>query len=417
MFIHISLNFYFCVHPNSTKMRIFTVLLSIVVLIGGCTVRSTKTEADKPKVTLFTTQEAPEWNSLFLRSHGWFGGDGIFALPYSGRDQHAPASDSILFLFSDTLFGDIEKGEIKNGYAMVNNSVMILHGKEPRADRADFLVRMDKDKKPVSLFTPATPQTQKDDYFWLEDGFVNNEMDGSICIFALRIRNTNDGSLFPFMEAGNTLIVIPKNEPFPYKNQKQYDIPFSTGEKSSKSSYGSGVLCNSTSAGVANADGFVYMYGIRGPSKELLVSRVKPSSLTDFKSWEFYDGTQWTSDASAVKAVADSISNEMSVSPLEDGQYALVYQLAGFSNEIFLQLGPTPYGPFGPRQHVYNTAFEITHKNIYAYNAKAHTALSKPGELLISYNINTFDFENMIGTMPNMYRPRFIRVKFNSNAN
>lgn len=34
----------------------------------------------------------------------------------------------------------------------------------------------------------------------------------------------------------------------------------------------------------------------------------------------------------------------------------------------------------------------MRHKNYITYNAKAHSHLSAPGELLISYNVNAFDF-------------------------
>ena len=44
--------------------------------------------------------------------------------------------------------------------------------------------------------------------------------------------------------------------------------------------------------------------------------------------------------------------------------------------------------------------------------AKAHPALSQPGELLISYNINSFDFSKDIKKFPHLYRPRFIKLKY-----
>ncbi|MGI8532073.1 MAG: hypothetical protein ACR2KN_03650 [Geodermatophilaceae bacterium] len=45
--------------------------------------------------------------------------------------------------------------------------------------------------------------------------------------------------------------------------------------------------------------------------------------------------------------------------------------------------------------------------NTYTHNAKAHPNLSTPDRLLISYNVNTFDFgENFSNA--DIYRPRFI---------
>ncbi len=45
--------------------------------------------------------------------------------------------------------------------------------------------------------------------------------------------------------------------------------------------------------------------------------------------------------------------------------------------------------------------------NTYTYNAKAHPHLSTPDRLLISYNVNTFDFFEHFSNA-DIYRPRFV---------
>jgi hypothetical protein len=77
-----------------------------------------------------------------------------------------------------------------------------------------------------------------------------------------------------------------------------------------------------------------------------------------------------------------------------------------------MQIGPTPVGPFGQRQKVWNTSDDIKEPDLFAYNAKAHPAISKPGELLVSYNVNSFKFLHQIEKIPNLYRPRFVRIVF-----
>src|SRR3546814_6250864 len=59
----------------------------------------------------FTVTEAAEWTALFDRTSGWFGADGIFALPLSGVDQ-AGGSDSTMLIFSDTMVGEIKDGQL-----------------------------------------------------------------------------------------------------------------------------------------------------------------------------------------------------------------------------------------------------------------------------------------------------------------
>jgi hypothetical protein len=48
-------------------------------------------------------------------------------------------------------------------------------------------------------------------------------------------------------------------------------------------------------------------------------------------------------------------------------------------------------------------------KKHFTYAAKAHPELSRPGELLVSYVVNSFDFGES-STNAGIYRPRFVRV-------
>ena len=52
---------------------------------------------------------------------------------------------------------------------------------------------------------------------------------------------------------------------------------------------------------------------------------------------------------------------------------------------------------------------------MYIYNAKAHPHLSKEGELLVSYNINTSNFSENI-QYGRTYGPRFIKLRKESEA-
>ena len=60
----------------------------------------------------FTVEEAPEWTNLFNRTSGWFGADGIFAIPKNGVDKLSDSAETVL-LFSDTMIGEIEDGKPK----------------------------------------------------------------------------------------------------------------------------------------------------------------------------------------------------------------------------------------------------------------------------------------------------------------
>ena len=79
---------------------------------------------------------------------------------------------------------------------------------------------------------------------------------------------------------------------------------------------------------------------------------------------------------------------------------------------IEMRIGASPVGPFGPVINVFDCPEARENSHYFAYNAKAHPSLSQQGELLISYNVNSFNFWDEIKTNPTLYRPRFIKLKF-----
>lgn len=394
-------------------MRLTGYVLFLSLLLFSCGVKQAEIQTKQSDSIHYSVEPAPEWTELFNRTTGWFGGDGIFAVPFSGVDSHP--SDSILFLFSDTMVGQIENGVLKPGYSMINNSAMILHGKEASPSKAHFLVNANAGRKAKSLFVPNTAGVQKEDYYWLGDGFVNHALDSSLYIFAYRIRNTNDNSAFPFREVGNSVIIVPRESKYPFSHHRQIDLPFSANRDSLSASFGVGILANTGAAGEPNPDEYIYVYGVRGKAKELIAARTTPERFENFSSWQFYNGENWSADFNAAMPVADSVSNELSITSLGDNKYALIYQYAGIMPTIYMQIGPSPVGPFGPRQKIWNTSGDIKEKDLFTYNAKAHPAISKPGELLVSYNVNSFNFLEKIEKIPNLYRPRFVRIVFNKN--
>ena len=355
----------------------------------------------KPDTELeFSVEPAPEWIAVFKRDSGWFGGDGIFAIPYSGDDA-TTTSDSILFLFSDTMFGQIREGKLEPGYLMVHNSVgLFKKGQDPST--TEFFLSEDASGKKSTMFTP---DTQGDEYYWLGDGFVNPDND-NLYVFAYQIRDTHDGSPFPFEEVGNDLLVFENKNQLPLVPTKQLNIPHSRKELSGPPiSYGVGVFTEGDQ---------VYIYGVRGANKELVVARTNIESIEDFDTWEFKAPDTWTKDHNLMEVLAEQVSNELSVSKLENGQYALIYQGGGINPNIYMQLADSPAGPFGEKQEIWNTSKEVNDPDLFTYNAKAHPAISKPGELLVSYNVNSFKFFDVIESKPNLYRPRFVRIQFNN---
>ena len=378
-------------------------LLIALALAGVWT--SCQLKKDEHWEVTYSVQAAPEWTALFIRSQGWLGADGIYSIPLNGNDAGA-SGDTVLFVFSDTMYGDTSDTR----QVMINNSVMLLTGNAPREGNARFMVNVGDDT--TSMFRPSTPKTQPGDYYWLGDGVVDHAAGDSLYIFGYRIRNTHDGSKFPFRQVGTTLLICPPHTA-DFAKSRQVDLPMvSPSDDPVATIFGAGIYASTTPSGAPDPDGYIYIYGIRGTRKELIAARTKAGALERFSSWEFHTSRGWSKDLTEAAALADSVSNEMSVSAIGHGQYALIYQLGGIFSEICLRIGSTPAGPFGPRMVLWNTSAELTDKDIYTYNAKAHPALSKPGELVISYNMNSFNFLEQMKKTPTFYHPRFIKVVF-----
>lgn len=388
-----------------------------LLLLASCN-QQKKSGTEKANTDLnhlaFTVEKADDWTNLFIRNSGWFGGDGIFAITADGKETHGAATNSKAFIwFSDTMIGEIDNDSLQPGWSMINNSIAVLNGGVAVSNAIEF--KWDKiNNKPASLFVPQTPATQEGDYYWLGDGFVNHSKNNDLYIFGYRIHNTEPGAVFGFKEVGNTLIVIPKGEQPPFAGKRQIDIPFFLGQEvDSTGSFGAGILVNTKEAGAPNPDGYIYIYGVRGKQKNVMVARVLPENIETFDQWAFWDGSDWSNDPLKIKTITDRTSNELSVTPLGDGRFAMIFQVDGLGKYIGLRLGSTPHGPFGPVINVYDVSKDLEDdKDIFPYNAKAHPVLSNPGELLISYNVNSFDFFNDILDYPHLYRPRFIRMKY-----
>ncbi|MEQ9423493.1 MAG: DUF4185 domain-containing protein [Cyclobacteriaceae bacterium] len=359
-------------------------------------------------------ENAPEWDQLFIRNNGWFGGDGIFAIPLDGK-EHIPAKDDTetLFIFSDTMIGKFEGQNLqRDEFSMIHNSVALLQGSNPVNEKIKFYWPQKDNGAAQSIFVPNTPNAGSDDYYWLGDGFVNIDHDSTLYIFAYRIIDLHDG-VYPFQQVGVSLIAIPKGDQPPFKEQRQLDTPFFTQTElnGAQTSFGAAIYVNTASAGAPNPDGYIYVYAIRGVEKELLVARIQPQNFTKFEQWRFWNGQRWDESIASAAPITKYVSNEMSVSSLPDGRLILAYQFMTANPEIAVQQGASPIGPFHPMKKIWRTQEAGVDLDFFTYNAKAHPHLSPPGSLLISYNVNSFDFWNDILNKPNLYRPRFIQLK------
>jgi hypothetical protein len=311
------------------------------------------------------------------------------------------------------MIGDISD-TLLPGETMINNSVALLSTNTFDSSSIKFYWNTTNAGTPSAVFEPKSPKTVSGEYYWLGDGFVNSARNNDIYIFGYRIINIPGKVAFGFRQTGNTLIRIPSAERPPFTHMTQVDIPFFSGQDTDSSgSFGSALLVNTKEAGAVNPDGFLYVYGVRGKKKEVIVARVRPGQIEQFEQWRYWNGKAWSKDIETLQPIADRASNEMSVTVLEDGRYIMIFQKDAIGTNIGLRVASSPVGPFGPIMDVYDVKDQLKDSpNLIPYNAKAHPVLSAPGELMISYSINSLNFNTDIRKFPHLYRPRFVRLTY-----
>ena len=400
------------------KKHYFIIFFLFFSYLCGCSAihnGSKKTEVDLAHLN-FKVEMATEWSGLFKRSTGWLGGDGIFMIPLNGKENENPVDTSEnLILFSDSMVGKNEGDGKNNQTKMLHNSVAIIRGAEPRNDSLHFYWdTLAQGGGAETIFIPKTSSSKPGDYYWLGDGFVNNAKQNTLYIFAYKMNNLDPKDDWSFELTKTNLIAISSDSRPPYKNHRQLETPFSFhGAKAEdKGTFGAAIFVNTQAVVTKNADGYVYVYGVKGKSKSLIAARVKIDNFESFEKWRFWDGRKWVPQMQQVYPIVSGVSDELSLTPLKDGRFLLIYQKGGMGSMIEMRIGASPVGPFGPVINVFDCPESRENSHYFAYNAKAHPSLSQQGELLISYNVNSFNFWDEIKTNPTLYRPRFIKLKF-----
>jgi len=359
----------------------------------------------------FTSEPAPEWTALMERTSGWFAADGIFTIPLDGKEDQEVKGKKTLFIFSDTYIGEVENNVPKPGNVMVNNTTAWMTGNEPDKSKISFEFNTDENGNPATYFVPDNEESVEGEYFWLGDGFINHEKDNALYLFAYHVHKTGP-NVFDFIQSNICLLKIkkPTSEGIKEYEQMPTGLHF-VNSRDQRVYFGSGIFVNTKKAKAPDPDGYVYIYGIIEGAKSLIAARTRPSEIEEFDKWTFWNGTEWVQNKEDAAPITDGVSNELSVCPSGDGRYLLTYMVMGISDKIGIQVGNSPVGPFGEVNEVY-TCPEYAEKGLLPYNAKAHYHLSRPGELLVSYNTITFNFWEDIQKDASIYRPRFIKVKY-----
>jgi len=152
--------------------------------------------------------------------------------------------------------------------------------------------------------------------------------------------------------------------------------------------------------------GYTYIYGAR--SGEMHLARARVGHLVE-DDWQFWTGDEWSSDSTASTAITTDVGSSYSVTPM-NGQFVLTTSDAWLGRSVYVAVADSPTGPFTGRTNVF-TAPEAGGDIYGPYNIAAHPALSEPGKLTISYNVNSENIQDLYADANNN-RPRFLDITF-----
>ncbi len=368
-----------------------------------------------------------ELSAQFSNYTGWGGADGIFLAPLDGverRPENGGAPRETIAIFSDSLVGTSDPvTHRRKSYMVVNNTAAYVHGEPGGKLHFDFMYNTDEAGNPVGMIeiegkTRNDREFYRGDFYWLQDCIVHN---GRLYSFTDNMTEYKEGAEgFQFKITGVDRVAFDiQDGRVDFAHPAITSTPLFLNEDLY---FGCSVLPNSYEAGLPGADGYVYIYGLDGrakPFKQLVVARVPAERFDAFDQAEFFDGERFQPNIARSAPICDEAASEMSVMPIDSGPYAgkylLVYSVCSIGDTIACRIGKTPYGPFGPCKPLYFVdeplrMSKFGGKKMYAYNAKAHYHVSMPNEMLISYNMNTTDFESHI-INTDIYHPRFIRIR------
>ncbi len=319
---------------------------------------------------------APDWDALFQRTNGWIGADGDYSIPLN--------ASATLWLFDDTIIGEVRNGKRVNA-KMINNSIAV----QPIGDAPRFYYRTNSAGGPASVFQPVDPP---ESFFWPWDGI---RTDRGLFVFLMQVRHTAEKSAWGFDVFGTALAFVPNPDDPP----QDWRITF---QKVPFKSFGWAVLRNAH---------FIYIYARDQKRGGSLLARAPEAALDDFRQWQFYENGKWGEEALSATPVIPEGPAEGSVRWLpEAGRFVTVYSPDIFG-DIVMRTAETPEGPWIGRRVIYHCPEGKQSKSFFCYAGKMHPEVSRPGELIVTYAVNSNDFSDLFNNTQ-IYWPRFVRLKF-----
>ena len=289
----------------------------------------------------------------------------------------------IAWIYSDTFLGEVDED-----HGRPLDSLFIHNSINVDDDGAITTITGGTPEAPESLVKVAGADEGKD-WYWFGDATVHGD---ELQVMLVEFVKTGD-TMWDFAFKGNGVATFDAST----LELRSVDPVATDGIN-----WGSAIYENPD-------DGYTYVYGVEdlGSQKFAHLARVAGGDLADGQ-WEYLGDAGWSTDATSTKRILEGVSNEFSVSRFQ-GRYTLVTGDATeiLSSKVVMYRSDSLEGPWTGKTVLYSTP--ETSGNVFTYNAKAHPELGDGRTLLVTYNVNSFDTNDLYVDVDN-YRPRYVAV-------
>lgn len=325
-----------------------------------------------PRVTVYSDLD---YNDYLTRYQNWNGGDGCYSvlLP-DGR---------LVWSFQDSFFGQVSTDRNRTSNVMLRNAAHIQLDTSLQS-----FIQLNPGRGAASqtwIKYGNSPEDQ--DWYWPGAGQVHN---GKFQMLLSHVKKTGGGT-WDFLHTSTDLAI--------------FDLPSMQLSLLVKNK---DMLSNYSAGSMKAPDGYTYMYATENGFLTAFMYVARAAGHDMSGNWEYYNGSGWSTTPVKYNVCKDISQPNVFY---QNGKYFLVSQQIIFGLDIFIQESATPVGPWTNKRTLYHIPDKYG-VDFISYNAFVHHALSREGELVISYNINPTDFAtnfNKPGSA-DRYRPFFVRV-------
>lgn len=337
---------------------------------------------------IFNTSKA---EALFHKDPRWLGGDGASSVDLGGG--------RILWLFGDSFIAG-KDGGTRADAVMIRNSIAVQTGHDPATAKMDFYWSQDNNAPPSSFFPDG------DDGTWLWPGHGTKLDDGTLLLFAMRIRETDTGGDAPDPLGFEVLSWLafavdnPDDDPALWR-LRMIATP----------GHQNGIIFGT--AGLVQDGDYLYALGVRdaAPDKPAYAARWKRQSLADqdLEAAEYWCGDQWHKNPDHAVPLFQNAQTEMSLHYDPERREFLCIQTQGFGDTaLTVRSAARPEGVWSAARTVCDLP-KNANKNLISYAGKAHPHLAAENALFLSYVTNSLKVQDIFDD-PALYYPRFVSL-------